>query len=97
MQCPETAFGQERLVVRPVRWDEVERWDRLMEAHHYLGIRRLVGESLRYVAEEGGKWLALVGWGSAAFKCGPRDRGGVSKWRYADCVAGMYRSWSDVP
>jgi GNAT superfamily N-acetyltransferase len=45
-----------------------------MEAHHYLGIRRLVGESLRYVAEEGGKWLALVGWGSAAFKCGPRDR-----------------------
>lgn len=74
MQCPETPFGQERLVVRPVRWDEVERWDRLMEAHHYLGIRRLVGESLRYVAEEGGKWLALVGWGSAAFKCGPRDR-----------------------
>jgi hypothetical protein len=45
-----------------------------MAAHHYLGMRRLVGESLRYIAEEGGQWLALLGWGSAAFKCGPRDR-----------------------
>ena len=45
-----------------------------MATHHYLGFRRLVGESLRYVAEEAGQWLALLGWGSAAFKCGPRDR-----------------------
>lgn len=57
-----------------MRADEVEQWDQLMATHHYLGMRRLVGESLRYVAEEGGKWLALLGWGSAAFKCGPRDR-----------------------
>ena len=64
----------ERLIVRLARANEVARWDHLMAAHHYLGMRRLVGESLRYVAEEGGKWLALLGWGSAAFKCGPRDR-----------------------
>lgn len=62
------------LEVRLVRADEVERWDRLMASHHYLGLRRLVGESLRYVAEEGSQWVALLGWGSAAFKCGPRDR-----------------------
>ncbi len=62
------------LLVRLVRADEVVRWDELMAAHHYLGMRRLVGESLRYVAEEGGEWRALVGWGSAAFKCAPRDR-----------------------
>ena len=77
-ECP-TAEGAsspatERLVVRLVRSDEVARWDALMATHHYLGLRRLVGESLRYVAEEGGQWLALLGWGSAAFKCGPRDR-----------------------
>lgn len=64
----------ERLEVRLVRPDEIELWDRLMVAHHYLGLRRLVGESLRYVAEEGGRWVALIGWGSAAFKCAPRDR-----------------------
>ena len=65
---------KEWLQVRLVGADEVERWDWMMMAHHYLGMRRLVGESLRYVAEEGGQWLALLGWGSAAFKCAPRDR-----------------------
>ena len=44
-----------------------------MAAHHYLGFRILVGESLKYVAEQGDSWLALLGWGAAAFKCGPRD------------------------
>lgn len=62
------------LKVRLVRPSEIERWDHLMATQHYLGLRRLVGESLRYVAEEGGRWVALLGWGSAAFKCAPRDR-----------------------
>lgn len=61
------------LVVRLVRAEEVARWDELMAAYHYLGLRRLVGESVRYVAEEGGQWVALVGWGSAALKSAPRD------------------------
>src|SRR3972149_6391058 len=68
------AQGVAPLLVRPVRTDEVVHWDRLMAAHHYRGVRRLVGESLRYVAEQGGQWVALLGWGSAAFKCAPRDR-----------------------
>src|SRR3972149_11019981 len=68
------AQGIAPLLVRPVLTDEVVHWDRLMAAHHYRGVRRLVGESLRYVAEQGGQWLALLGWGSAAFKCAPRDR-----------------------
>jgi hypothetical protein len=63
-----------RLLVRPVRADEVGRWDELMARHHYLGLQRLVGESLRYVAEVEDGWLALMGWTTAAFKCGPRDR-----------------------
>jgi hypothetical protein len=65
--------GRPPVVVRLVRPDEVSRWDELMVAHHYLGFRILVGESLKYVAEQGGSWLALLGWGAAAFKCGPRD------------------------
>jgi hypothetical protein len=61
------------LTVRPIRAWEEERWNELMAAGHYLGFRRLVGETLKYVAEEGDEWKALVGWGSAAFNCGSRD------------------------
>ena len=45
-----------------------------MREHHYLGFRGWVGESLRYVAEWEGGWVALVGWCAAALKCGARDR-----------------------
>jgi hypothetical protein len=44
-----------------------------MSVHHYLGFHSLVGESLRYVAEVPERWLALLGWSTAAFKCRPRD------------------------
>ena len=32
----------------------------------------MVGRSLRYVAERGGQWLALLGWASPALKCPPQ-------------------------
>ena len=44
-----------------------------MRAHHYLGLKALVGRSLRYVAHYEGQWLALLGWASAAKKCAARD------------------------
>ena len=61
--------------VRPVRdaWERAE-WDRLMDEHHYLGFRGMVGGGLRHVAEgPDGRWLALVGWAPGAFKVGVRD------------------------
>ncbi len=61
------------IVVRPIHRDERDEWDSLMSAHHYLGLHSLVGESLRYVAEDPKRWLALLGWSTAAFKCRPRD------------------------
>lgn len=45
-----------------------------MREHHYLGFQGWVGESLRYVADWQGRWVALVGWCSAALKCSARDR-----------------------
>ena len=33
----------------------------------------MVGETLRYVAKQNGRWIALLGWSSAAFHLGPRD------------------------
>lgn len=60
--------------VRLIAPQERLRWDGLMQAHHYLGGGRLVGKSLRYVAEANGEWLALIGWAGAALKCAARDR-----------------------
>ena len=62
------------MVVRPIRREEKPHWCQLMRQHHYLGFERIVGESLCYVASQENDWVALLGWGSAALKCGPRDQ-----------------------
>lgn len=59
--------------VRLVRSEERVRWRQLMNTHHYLGFRSIVGESLWYVATCGEQWVALLAWGAAALKCGARD------------------------
>jgi hypothetical protein len=61
------------VVVRLVRPDESDQWRSLMREHHYLGFDRIVGKALHYVATKGPHWVALLGWGSAALKCGVRD------------------------
>ena len=61
------------ILVRPISSTERFDWDTLMATHHYLGFRSLVGESIRYVAEIHGRWVALLGWCAAALKCRPRD------------------------
>lgn len=62
------------LVVRRLGRGERPRFDAELRAHHWLG-EGLFGETMRHVAtDEDGTWLALVGFGSAAFSCGPRDR-----------------------
>lgn len=66
--------GLKSVVVRPIRPEEESRWNELMATHHYLGFRTLVGESMKYVAVSGNEWLALLGWGTAAFKAGARDK-----------------------
>jgi len=61
------------LIVRPVRCEERARWRELLDAHHYLGFRPIIGESIWYVATAGDPWVALLGWGAAALKCTARD------------------------
>ena len=62
------------LVVRPIDDRERDRWDSLMRKHHYLGLRQLVGEQIRYIALIQDKWVALIGWASAAYKSMHRDQ-----------------------
>lgn len=60
-------------VVRLIKPEEREQWDELIRRHHYLRSERMPGETLRYVALLEGRWVALLGWSSAALKCQPRD------------------------
>jgi hypothetical protein len=63
-----------RVSVRLIKSTEANNWDSLMSQHHYLGFRCLVGETLKYIAEINGQWVALIGWGTAAFKNRHRDK-----------------------
>lgn len=71
---PQNPSLLKQIIVRPILPGERQRWEALMRQHHYLGFAGMVGESLRYVAECGGQWFALLGWQAAALKCRPRDR-----------------------
>ena len=62
------------LMVRPIASEERRRWIDLMDAHHYLGFRQLVGTYVCYVALLKGEWVSLLSWSWAALKCGDRDR-----------------------
>ena len=68
------AISLDSLAVRPIVYGERKQWDELMAKHHYLGLKGIVGETMRYVALLDGKWVALLGWGAAAFKSAHRER-----------------------
>ncbi|MHB1956130.1 MAG: ISAs1 family transposase [Sulfobacillus sp.] len=70
---PDTAFPLAEVTVRLVTHHEVARWQALMAQHHYLGFPGFVGERLYHVAEWQGRWLALIGWTAAAYRCRARD------------------------
>lgn len=71
---PESTDVVRGVRIRPVEGSERTRWDALMGEHHYLGFRGMIGQSLRYVAVYQDRWLALLGWSSAALKCKARDQ-----------------------
>ena len=50
------------------------RWSAFMRAHHYLGYDRVGGAQLRYQVECEQGLLALLAFGSAAWKCRARDQ-----------------------
>jgi hypothetical protein len=54
---------------------ELARFNALIERDHYLHDATLVGEVLRYVAvDEGGEWVALLGYASASLHLRVRDQ-----------------------
>ena len=53
--------------------EDEARFHDLMQTHHYLGAVPGMGETVRYVAHHGGRWLALAMFSAPALKCGVRD------------------------
>ena len=62
---PETEFLRQ-VTVRLIGPEERDRFDQLLEQEHYLHSARLGGQSLRYVAEAQGQWLALITFSGAS-------------------------------
>jgi hypothetical protein len=62
---PETEFLRQ-VTVRLIGPEERDRFDELLEKEHYLHSARFGGQSLRYVAEVAGQWMALISFSGAA-------------------------------
>jgi len=63
-----------RIKVRQVLPEERERYDELLKERHYLHSARLGGQSLRYVAELDGDWVALITFSAPALNIKARER-----------------------
>jgi predicted transposase YbfD/YdcC len=72
-ESPRHSRRFDSVVVRLIAPGEVPRFNELLDRYHFLG-HRLTGRVLRYVAEEDGEWVALVGFGSPALSLGSRER-----------------------
>jgi hypothetical protein len=60
--------------LKPVRNTKLEPlYNSLIQQHHYLGYRQIVGNHLKYIAFIGNRPVACLGWGSAAWKVKSRD------------------------
>jgi hypothetical protein len=82
--CNLTAAEQavlDGVTVRLVEDGEVARFNARLVEEHYLHSADLVGEHLRYVAEYGDQWLALLTWSAAAYHL--RDREAWIGWSEA--------------
>jgi hypothetical protein len=53
--------------------DAEQLYKSLIHYHHYLGFRQIVGNHLKYIAYIGGRPVACLGWGSAAWSVKSRD------------------------
>ena len=63
-----------KVTVRPIAPEEDERYQQLLEQHHYLGAIPKIGQTLRYVAQYDDACVALLSFSASSLKCGARDR-----------------------
>ena len=71
---PPEAEVLSRVRVRLLEPSERAAFDRILRQEHYLQSSKLVGQSLRYVAELEGEWLALITFSAPALHLKGRER-----------------------
>ncbi len=74
MDSEVTALDLREIMVRPVHSFEEQRYQKLMQEHHYLGSLPKISETLWYVATWRDEWVALLSFSASALKCAARDR-----------------------
>ena len=62
----------ERVKIRLITNDELTQWNELVDEKHYLS-SRLVGQTLRYVAEIDDNWDGLLSFGTASYHLKDRE------------------------
>lgn len=73
-QTPITKVGWDQLsLMRAEERDQCRMWDYLIESHHYLGRRTIVGRNLRQLIYAGDRPIACLGWCDPSLKLAPRD------------------------
>lgn len=63
-----------KVCIEKVSAFEGQRFQKLMQSHHYLGALPKISETLWYAAIFDGTWIALLSFSAPALKCTPRDR-----------------------
>lgn len=72
--CPPESEVLQRVRVRLLCEPEQPEFDRLLTEEHYLHEPALAGQSLRYVAELDGQWVALLTFSAAALQLKAREK-----------------------
>jgi len=72
-RAPESDFLG-KVMIRLILPEEKARFDQLLEERHYLHSARLGGQSLRYVAEVDGEWMALITFSGASAHTNAREQ-----------------------
>ena len=61
------------ITVRECTYDDVDEFRRLEGEYHYMGESHGAGDTIRFIFEEDGKWIALQTWAAACYALKPRD------------------------
>ena len=69
-----TVLNLGEIFVRHLRPFEEQRYQELMQEHHYLGSLPKIGETLWYIAAWRDQWVAFLSFSASALKCAARDR-----------------------
>ncbi len=60
-------------IIRAKEREQVRLWDYLVDAHHYLGKKTIVGRNLRQIIFAGDRPVACLAWSDPSLKLAPRD------------------------